>query len=234
MDSDDAFLHAILEKPDDDTTRLVYADWLEERGDPQSLARGEFLRLDHELASRKHKKKDRAALEARLRKLRKTIDIGWLIVFDRVPIECCRLEFEFECPRQWEKLQATEDLRERFCATCQRKVYHCDTIQDVRTHANQGHCLAVEAPLSRQRNRRVLMRMGRILPPRNPLRPGERIRIKKGVFAGMEGTVLELDWFEHIVSVELVLLKRATQVHLNSEHVERIVRSPLAGRRAGG
>jgi uncharacterized protein (TIGR02996 family) len=38
---DDAFLGAILAEPDDDTPRLVYADWLEERGDP----RGEFIRL---------------------------------------------------------------------------------------------------------------------------------------------------------------------------------------------
>jgi uncharacterized protein (TIGR02996 family) len=36
-----AFLMAILEEPDDDTKELVYADWLEERGDP----RAEYLRL---------------------------------------------------------------------------------------------------------------------------------------------------------------------------------------------
>jgi uncharacterized protein (TIGR02996 family) len=38
--TDAAFLQAIVEDPDDDTPRLVYADWLEERGDP----RGEFIR----------------------------------------------------------------------------------------------------------------------------------------------------------------------------------------------
>jgi uncharacterized protein (TIGR02996 family) len=36
-----AFLKDIKENPDDDTSRLVLADWLEERGDP----RGEFVRL---------------------------------------------------------------------------------------------------------------------------------------------------------------------------------------------
>jgi len=35
------FIDTILERPDDDGPRLVYADWLEERGDP----RGEFIRL---------------------------------------------------------------------------------------------------------------------------------------------------------------------------------------------
>lgn len=45
--SDEAgFLQAILDSPDDDGIRLIYADWLEERGDP----RGEFIRLQCHLA----------------------------------------------------------------------------------------------------------------------------------------------------------------------------------------
>jgi uncharacterized protein (TIGR02996 family) len=41
MTEERAFLLAILERPDDDAPKLIYADWLEERGDP----RAEFLRL---------------------------------------------------------------------------------------------------------------------------------------------------------------------------------------------
>jgi uncharacterized protein (TIGR02996 family) len=41
MSEEAPFLRALREEPDDDTARLVYADWLEERGDP----RGEYLRL---------------------------------------------------------------------------------------------------------------------------------------------------------------------------------------------
>jgi uncharacterized protein (TIGR02996 family) len=41
MSDERAFLQAILEQPGDDGRKLVYADWLEEQGDP----RGEFLRL---------------------------------------------------------------------------------------------------------------------------------------------------------------------------------------------
>lgn len=34
--ADDAdFLRAIIDDPDDDGPRLIYADWLEERGDPR-------------------------------------------------------------------------------------------------------------------------------------------------------------------------------------------------------
>jgi uncharacterized protein (TIGR02996 family) len=40
MDEDAGFLQALLAAPEDDALRLVYADWLEERGDP----RGEYLR----------------------------------------------------------------------------------------------------------------------------------------------------------------------------------------------
>src|SRR5689334_19591780 len=61
--ADAAFLAAIRDRPDDDLPRLVYADYLDERGDP----RGEFLRLQverrthpaddprrHELLTREH------------------------------------------------------------------------------------------------------------------------------------------------------------------------------------
>jgi uncharacterized protein (TIGR02996 family) len=46
MSDRDAFLRAIIDNPGDDAPRLVYADWLEEHGDP---ARGEFIRLQCEL-----------------------------------------------------------------------------------------------------------------------------------------------------------------------------------------
>lgn len=42
-----AFLSALIENVEDDTTRLVYADWLEENDDPN---RAEFIRLQIELA----------------------------------------------------------------------------------------------------------------------------------------------------------------------------------------
>jgi uncharacterized protein (TIGR02996 family) len=42
MTSDDAFLAAIIAAPADDLPRLVYADYLDEHGDP---ARAEFIRL---------------------------------------------------------------------------------------------------------------------------------------------------------------------------------------------
>jgi uncharacterized protein (TIGR02996 family) len=47
MSHEDGFLQSILDEPDDDTPRLVYADWLEEHGEPQRAA---FIRAQCRLA----------------------------------------------------------------------------------------------------------------------------------------------------------------------------------------
>jgi uncharacterized protein (TIGR02996 family) len=52
MTDEQRFLETIRQNPDDDAPRLVYADWLEEHGDPD---RAEFIRIDIEL-DRIHKK----------------------------------------------------------------------------------------------------------------------------------------------------------------------------------
>jgi uncharacterized protein (TIGR02996 family) len=65
MSDRDALLRAICENPDDDAPRLIYADWLDEHGDP---LQAEFIRVQVELA-RVHEG-DRAAhpLSSRLRR----------------------------------------------------------------------------------------------------------------------------------------------------------------------
>src|SRR5215203_2415404 len=45
MSDESALLAAILANPDEDTPRLVYADWLQENGQPE---RAEFIRLQIE------------------------------------------------------------------------------------------------------------------------------------------------------------------------------------------
>jgi uncharacterized protein (TIGR02996 family) len=47
MNTAEAFLVDIIEHPDDDTPRLIYADWLADRGD---TARADFIRVQIELA----------------------------------------------------------------------------------------------------------------------------------------------------------------------------------------
>jgi uncharacterized protein (TIGR02996 family) len=71
MPDDDGFLRALQENPNDEGTRLVYADWLEERGD----LRGEYLRLDHQLSH----------VLTRLDELRRQIDPTWLTAVRKAP-----------------------------------------------------------------------------------------------------------------------------------------------------
>src|SRR5262245_34319822 len=74
MGEDESFVAAISAAPDDVALRLVYADWLEERGD----VRGEYLRLLCALATLpKRRTRKRKALEARFAESRVSIDPGW-------------------------------------------------------------------------------------------------------------------------------------------------------------
>jgi uncharacterized protein (TIGR02996 family) len=73
MTQDDAFLRAICEAPDDDTPRLVYADWLEEHGQAE---RAEFIRAQCALAGATAGP-NRLALEARARELLKRYGEEW-------------------------------------------------------------------------------------------------------------------------------------------------------------
>src|SRR5262245_51741438 len=84
MGEEESFLVAISATPDDEALRLVYADWLEERGD----VRSEYLRLLCSLATLPRRRtRKRKALETRFEELRASIDPGWQIsvalVFDR-------------------------------------------------------------------------------------------------------------------------------------------------------
>lgn len=61
----DALLRAIVRHPDDDTPRLVYADWLQENGDED---RAEFIRLQIAVAEQPNEPDPRSARIEELRK----------------------------------------------------------------------------------------------------------------------------------------------------------------------
>ena len=62
---DEGFFHALQQSPEDDTLRLVYADFLEERGEDASAADAEFIRVQIELAALPPLSKRAAELIAR-------------------------------------------------------------------------------------------------------------------------------------------------------------------------
>ena len=73
MVGDEPFLRAILADPADDAPWLIYADWLEERGDPRS----EFIRAQCELARLSPSDPRRPGLEARELALLKSHQKRW-------------------------------------------------------------------------------------------------------------------------------------------------------------
>lgn len=73
MTEHDAFLEAIREAPDDDVGRLMYADWLDERGHP----RGEFIRAQCELAHLCEDDPLQSVLQARAEALLATHGEAW-------------------------------------------------------------------------------------------------------------------------------------------------------------
>src|SRR5262245_40576311 len=72
---DVALLQEIVESPDDDLPRLVYADWLDDHGQAE---RAEFIRVQVELARLAEEDDERAELEHRERRLRKRHEREWL------------------------------------------------------------------------------------------------------------------------------------------------------------
>src|SRR5690349_17980473 len=96
MSQEDAFLQAIIDSPDDDAPRLLFADWLEERGD---VARAEFIRVQIELARLPFDDERVSALQAREFRLLSRHGMTWLNGAEQGRFRRgFREEWEFERP----------------------------------------------------------------------------------------------------------------------------------------
>src|SRR5262245_20227338 len=127
MHDDGPFLDAIKESPENLSIRLVYADWLEEQGDP----RGEYLRVDGQLhdligslAMSEWAAEPRVRrLRARLAKLAKSLHPKWVAIFDALQPTAvrCRACRKFVShkeaidtdPRTYRKMKTS-----RYCKLC--------------------------------------------------------------------------------------------------------------------
>jgi uncharacterized protein (TIGR02996 family) len=199
MSVDEAFIQDILAHPYDLGLRLIYADWLDERGDP----RGTFLRAEAEYLALPPNDKRRGGTRRQLRQLASSLDSRWRKRLDLPLIENCVPDFEFVCPKRWQDLAETEQAGVRFCDKCEKNVYHCDTVREARAHAEEGHCVAVDTRQDRSRGdlRFVRMLLGRIAPPVRrpeppdpslPWRLGHRVTIIEGRHRGLRGEITRL------------------------------------------
>jgi uncharacterized protein (TIGR02996 family) len=161
MDMHDAFLRDILAHPDDEGRRLIYADWLQEQGEPQSVARAELLRLEVALARLPDNDEGRTGMASRWAELRAAAGPDWLAALAQVPIENCqRSDPQSRCPQRWDRLgpapkewehfSEARDPSVRWCASCRGLVYYCRSIDDAGKRARRGDRVAVDQGVVRR------------------------------------------------------------------------------------
>jgi hypothetical protein len=61
-------------------------------------------------------------------------------------IRNCTVKFRKVCPQRWEHLAPATTEGVRFCTTCRREVFWCETDVEAVAHAQAGHCIAKPAP----------------------------------------------------------------------------------------
>ena len=145
------FLKEIESNLDDDSARLVYADWLEERGDP----RGEYLRLEYELISGDGTTDELSVTVERINRLNQSIAPDWLALVSRAAIEGCHANYleTRKCVGRWRKLQKTDQPTIRACHNCGNAVHFCTDLRNAKwLHRRQGSRVAVESTLERSRD----------------------------------------------------------------------------------
>jgi uncharacterized protein (TIGR02996 family) len=174
MNDEEPFIRAILAAPADHAPRLIYADWLEERGDPASASRAEYLRVECQLEIPAAGDRKRRRLQARLRELRGLVGDDWWRKLDWARVEYC-VEFEFRCPQRWDTLLPTDNAALRHCPVCQRDVHYCSSAQEAYRLADAGECVAIDSRLARLpmellRTRRQVGRLLGRVAPRVPAR----------------------------------------------------------------
>jgi uncharacterized protein (TIGR02996 family) len=145
MSEEAAFLNAIRATSCDDSIRLVYADWLDERGRPG----GAFLRADCALTAAGPDEPRRVELQAGLRDAGAGFDPRWVASVSRVPIENCPAEFHPRCPKRWEHLSPVRAEASRHCDECQEEVVFCCTLGMAQVRASLGQRFAVDPRLAR-------------------------------------------------------------------------------------
>jgi uncharacterized protein (TIGR02996 family) len=132
----------------DESSRLVYADWLEARDDH---ARAGFLRIEQLVSRLPPRDPRREACTRQLRELAPHVDPAWRARVARPPVEGCP-KAAARCPTRWDALARTERDEVRYCGTCARHVQYFESVDEARAAARQGRCVAIDLGAERWEN----------------------------------------------------------------------------------
>jgi uncharacterized protein (TIGR02996 family) len=158
MHEEEAFTLAMLAAPREDAPRLVYADWLDARGDP----RGELLRITtqiemiersewpHDIPGRLARVRQVGHLVSRWRQLIKSEYLPWLAALHRGSMLRCVGVPDGECPGEWGRLPPEKDQPfTRRCSTCHRLVQLCWSSQEAEAAAGSRKQYTLAVVLAR-------------------------------------------------------------------------------------
>ena len=107
------------------------------------------MRIQEQLAEAATATPAFVAASNRLRELARTLPTEWRQRLARAPIEKCDVKFEIACPLDWGSLAPTTRDDERHCGACQKVVRYCTTIEQARSFAQSGRCVALDLTLVR-------------------------------------------------------------------------------------
>lgn len=148
----DPFLEQAADNPDDLALRSVYADWLEEQGDP----RAPFLRVMVQLSQLLEGEPGYTGLTNDKERLRGEVDVEWqrkmgyyVEATHQARVDAHEYCWAFRCPKQWTGLRPTEDPDIRFCTQCQMQVFFCADLDELARHVDLKHCVAFRPEQSR-------------------------------------------------------------------------------------
>lgn len=159
MSEEAAFLAGIRVQPKDDLRRLVYADWLDERGDGDSRAKAEYLRLDVHVSGLADDHPERDDHILALRNLAERLPLDWKAAVAKAPIENCGVRWRFQCPKKWDRLEETRTPEVRYCTACRKDVFFCDSVEKARRLAETlGHCVVIDLGVRRKAGDMDLLR----------------------------------------------------------------------------
>jgi uncharacterized protein (TIGR02996 family) len=136
MTDEQALFQTILEHPDDDAPRLVFADWLEEHGQAE---RAEFIRLQIEVTNLEHGDLQRTKFAVRAAHLLRTHRDDWRPPF-KLGYQFSRGFVEWISLYPHEYRQYAEELFQ-FAPITRLKLKQLSTVEDART-ISQSHFLS--------------------------------------------------------------------------------------------